>query len=208
MKTVPKVLLLVFGLVQLLFVLYISLPAIPKEIKNEEFGTMYTLGELSFNLSSNQYTESEEIKEMLKERGGDSNELVVLIDETNDDTITIFKVVSEDSKLLIEESFYVFSNPFQNRFVTKEIQEKIPNTAESIDDTQKIKKMQKTIYKGQNKTALLTSITNLDNSVGYSADIKIGDSYYSIIPHKLEGYDSQLALRNIMEFLRTSSLNN
>jgi hypothetical protein len=68
--------------------------------------------------------------------------------------------------------------------------------------------MQKTIYKGQNKTALLTSITNLDNSVGYSADIKIGDSYYSIIPHKLEGYDSQLALRNIMEFLRTSSLNN
>jgi|LDZT01.1.fsa_nt_gi hypothetical protein len=208
MKTVPKVLLLVFGLVQLLFVLYISLPAIPKEIKNEEIGTMYTLGELSFNLSSNQYTESEEIKEMLKERGGDSNELVVLIDETNDDTITIFKVVSEDSKLLIEESFYVFSNPFQNRFVTKEIQEKIPNTAESIDDTQKIKKMQKTIYKGQNKTALLTSITNLDNSVGYSADIKIGDSYYSIIPHKLEGYDSQLALRNIMEFLRTSSLNN
>ena len=83
MKTVPKVLLLVFGLVQLLFVLYISLPAIPKEIKNEEIGTMYTLGELSFNLSSNQYTESEEIKEMLKERGGDSNELVVLVKTPN-----------------------------------------------------------------------------------------------------------------------------
>lgn len=208
MKTVPKVLLLVFGLLQLLFVLYISLPVIPKEIKNEEIGNMYTLGELSFNLSSNQYTESEEIKKMLKKRGGDSNELVVLIDETNNDTITVFKVVTEDSKLLIDESFKVFSNPFQNRFETKKIQEKIPDTAESIGDVQKIKKIQKTIYKGQNKTALLTSITNLDNSIGYSADLKIGDSYYSIIPQKLEGYNSQLAFRNIMEFLRTSTLNN
>lgn len=207
MKTVPKVLLLVVGLAQLLFVLYISLPTIPKKIKNEEIGNMYTLGDISFNLSSDQYRESEEIKNTLKERGENPSEFVVLIDPTNNDTITIFKVLTKDSKLLIDENFQVFSNPFQNRFVTKEVQKKISNTSETIDSAEQIKRMKHTIYKGQDKTALLTSIV-LYNSVGYSADVKIGDSYYTIIPNRLENYEPQLAFKNIMEFLRTSSLNN
>jgi len=69
MKTVPKVLLLILGLAQLLFVLYISLPAIPREIKNEEIGNMYTLGEISFNLSSDQYVESKEIRNTHRRKG-------------------------------------------------------------------------------------------------------------------------------------------
>jgi len=133
---------------------------------------------------------------------------VVLINEANNDTITLFKVITEDSQALINQSFQVFSNPFLNRFVTKDIQEKIPEASAEIENTEKIKRMQRTIYKGQNKMALLTSTTDLDNSTGYYADIKIGDSYYSIIPHKLEGYDSQIAFKNVMEFIRTSYLNN
>jgi hypothetical protein len=207
MKTVTKLLLLVFGLAQLLLVLYISLPAIPRRIKNEEIGTMYTLGDLSFNLSSDQYKEDEDIKEALKEKGGDANEFVVLIDTTNNDTITILKTITEESKLLIDESFRIFSNPFQNRFVTKEIQEAMPSTSERIERAEQINGMKHTIHKGQDKTALLTSVT-IDNLEEYHADVRIGESYYTVIPQKLENYDSQLALKNIMEFLRTSYLNN
>ena len=207
MKTVPKVLLLLFGLTQLFFVLYISLPTIPRRIKNEEIGNMYAIGNISFNLSSDQYKENEEIKEALGKKGEDPNKLVVLVDITNNDSIVIFEVLTEESQLLIDESFQTFSNPFQNRFVTKEIQETMPNTSERIARGEQIKEIEHTVYKGQNKVALLTSVT-IDNLVEYHLDVKIGDFYYTVIPQRLEDYDTQLAFNNIMEFLRTSSLNN
>lgn len=208
MKTVPKVLLLIFGIAQLIFVLYISLPAIPRRIVDEIPGDMYEFGDIRFNLVSSEYIESSELKEYLEGEGEDSEVILVLRNEKNNDTITIFQITDQETINLIEDDFSAFSNPLRHKFISSNIVEEVGNYSERIEDFNQIKNTKYTIFKGKDKTALLSSQTynlGVNDITNYSADVRIGNLFFTILPYQ-PGDNNQLALDNIMKFMRTVTL--
>lgn len=184
MKTVLKILILIFGVAQLIFVLYISLPSIPRRITNEIPGTMYTFGEISFNLTSDSYTEVKEIQEGMIERGIGPEKLMVLHDSNTSHSITfINNTYDYEHKTLIEQSIWIYRNPV-NRF-------RVMLTSENINPI---------IYEGENKIAILNNTGS-----SYFLDFRIGEYYYTLIPNNQQENNS-FALDNIMEFMRTVTL--
>ncbi len=209
MKTITKVILLLFGITQLVFILYLSIPCIPRKIANEKLGLTYSFGPIAFDLLSEDYTEVLEIKEKLIERRDDPSKIMVL-KNNNGNTITIIDFTQEvtgsiDSspvkRAILLEPNNVFLNLFKHRFAAKKIDSDSYKYSERIEQDGYMK-TRYTVYKGNDKMALISSVTDKNRITKHYADIKINNFYFSVVPHQPDT-DNSIALGNIMEFIRT-----
>ena len=92
MKTVPKILLLLFGFAQLFAVLYFCIPTIPIKIKNETNGTIYSFGNFKFDLAYDKYAKYEDINDLMESRGMDPSQIIILQDEEGNADFMIMKM--------------------------------------------------------------------------------------------------------------------
>ena len=179
MKTAPRILLLVFGIVQLVVVLLLSLPAIPSKIKAETRGTQYTFEDISFNLAKTdmEFPDQETLTKLKQYKSGD---LFLLMSDSNDKLIII---KSEENTNRVKELFNYLKNPFKHRSLELKTQTLF------------------WLFSGQDKTIIQSTI--ISDAFICNLDIKIGNQYYSAIFTGDNWTDA-----DIDEFMRTVSLNN
>lgn len=198
MKTVPKILLLLFGLAQLFIVLYFCIPTIPTKIKNETPGTQYTFDKISFNLiSDNLKTPDEDTQTKLDER--EYGDALVLFKD-NKDGIGIWKANQKEIDL-VNEDLNNFKNPFKHRTWEKSMLQKF-NTGNK--DGIETLSYSINLFVGENKTILLTNYQLSDAPYTNIMNIKLEDEYYTVF---FTG-SSWITNGDIAEFMRTVSLAN
>ena len=179
MKTAPKVLLLVFGIVQLVVVLLLSLPTIPSKIKAETLGTQYTFEDISFNLTRTDM-EFPDQETLIKLKQGKSGDFFLLMSDNNDKLII---VKSEENTTIVKELLNNVRNPFKHRSFEVETRTLF------------------WLFSGKKKT-IVQSIVISDVFI-CNLDINLEDQYYSAIFTGDNWTDA-----DIDEFMRTVSLNN
>ena len=178
MKTARKILLGLFAVSQFLFVLFISIPTIPKKIQNETIGTQYSFDEISFNLARTDMSlPDEETLSKIQEETDSS--LFMLI---SDDNQKLMIINSEKNSVFVEELLNKAQNPFKYGGLAIETQTLF------------------WIFKGNEKT-IVQSITIAEELI-LTLDMKLKDKYYTAVFTGDNWTDE-----DISEFMRSISLN-
>lgn len=194
MKRFPLIVFLILVIITLGIVLYVFTETAPKYIKNESIGTMYTFGEISFNLVSDDYIENETLKNTLIERGEHPNSLKGWENEINNDN---FVLLSRNEDDLFEEQLELLKNPIHHIQLEKEL----PSRMEGDLD---IYKIDLDYYIGTQGEGILQKNYRNGETLSYLFEMKVGDNYYTVIAQQSEGIN--LALENITEFMRTVNI--
>jgi hypothetical protein len=194
MKRFPLIVFLILVIITLGIVLYVFTETAPKYIKNESIGTMYTFGEISFNLVSDDYIENETLKNTLIERGEHPNSLKGWKNEINNDN---FVLLSRNEDDLFEEQLELLKNPIHHIQLEKEL----PSRMEGDLD---IYKIDLDYYIGTQGEGILQKNYRNGETLSYLFEMKVGDNYYTVIAQQSEGIN--LALENITEFMRTVNI--
>lgn len=203
MKRKPLIISLSIVVIILSLILYIFYDTAPKQIENEEIGTMYSFGEISFDLVSDNYKELESFKESAVEKGLDLNKIMVWHNENDNTSITIMK---NDQDQLFDDEIKLLKNPIQHKLLEFKIKESTPEYSESMQkENLTVKKLFFQTYISDNKIAVLDKQVDSDSSLNYQFEIKIGEYYYILVPY--QGIENNLALENIMTFMRTVNIN-
>lgn len=155
MKKKALIISLSIVVVILSLILYIFYDTSPKQIENEEIGTMYSFDIIQFNLLSNDYKINQEFYDIAKEEGYDFSSSNLFLTNSND---LEHIIISKSS----EETFNLYYMSSQKPFL-KQISE-ILTLGKRI------------VYTGNNKICILNKST-----VTPSLEIKIGSSYYSFL---------------------------
>jgi len=208
MKTAGKIILGLLAVSQFLFVLYISIPAIPNKIKDEKIGITYSFGTITFDLKSREYIKNQELEDLAKSKGINPDEIMVIQDTSGNTIFTITRVPrGSDAELLLLESFSHFKNPFFHRYLEITERNNLPQYSSYIQSKGLlVQQYSVKLYKGIEKEAIISEIVFSDNSSIYHLDLKIADTFYSVLPFQPEGGNSE-TLENLMIFLRTVNNN-
>ncbi len=201
MKSPIKILLIFFAITQLAIVLYFSLPSIPRRIRNQEQGNMYTFQHMAFNLTSSEYIEDEKASVLANlELGIEEGDLLTLKDSKEEIVFSI--IAGTNNKELFDNLYNNLVNPFNRHFYkednlnSKHNLETYQGSIESIP-----KDIEFRVYKGQGKTFILLKHIFNDDSFSYSTEFKLGGNFYTIlIPENTEPEE-------IYEFMRTVNIN-
>lgn len=178
MKTAGKIILGIFAVSQFLFVLFISIPTIPKKIQNETVGTQYSFDAISFNLARTDMSLPDaEILSQIKGEAGSS--FFILMSDNNQKLMIIN---SEKNSAFVEELLNKVQNPFKYGGLALETQTWF------------------WLFKGNEKT-IVQSITIADEFI-LNLDIKLEDRYYTAILTGDSWTDN-----DISEFMRSITLN-
>lgn len=192
------VLIVILSIVILLLsaTLYLFIETAPKDIKHEEAGTLYSLGEISFNLSSSEYVENTVLTDAIIERGDDPEQMKGWVDENENNG---FIVLYRDNDEVFDEKLLFLKNPINHLRLEMELpkEEEYQELGIYMVDLD--------YYLGPNKVGILEKNYKNDESISYQFEIKIGDLYYIVIAQQSETHN--LALENIMEFMRTVNIN-
>jgi hypothetical protein len=178
MKSPIKILLILFAVLQLLAVLYIVTPAIPKKINEQTPGSDYVSDEisLSFNLASDAY-------EISPEEDSPNNGRDRIFLEIPEDTkgIEVTRVRDEKYIEVLNEKFKTLQNPFKARFaintIRNDVKERLLSGAIEERD---FEDMKVEVYKGEDRQFILAQILFADGHIDYTAEGNIGNYYYSI----------------------------
>ncbi|MDD4381993.1 MAG: hypothetical protein PHE21_01450 [Candidatus Dojkabacteria bacterium] len=204
MKATWKIIFLTLAIAQLILVLYISIPAIPHNINHTKDGTMYTAGKLSFDLTSDKYVRDENVDKSAEEQGLPSDRIITFSNEAGDYIISIL----DNSNNLLERDLFdvevsLLKNPFRHRQIEKTMSEEIPQESERMQKANLYYTYYDLIlYEDSTKIFVLQKAEDSDNQISYTLDFKIEGYYYTLIHHN-QTLENQIALQNIMEFMRT-----
>lgn len=202
MKKKALIISLSILVVILSLILYIFYDTAPKQIENEKIGTMYTFGEITFDLVSDNYEELESFKESAIEKDLDLNKIMVWHNENDNTSITIMKNDVDD---LFDNEIKLLKNPIHHIYLELQGKKGIIEYSERIqEDNLKIKKLDYDIYKNNEKIAVLQRMMTSDGEVTYQFEIKIGDYYYIIVAY--QEIENNLALENIITFMKTVNI--
>lgn len=193
MKRSALTIFLITIVIILSFILLLFIDTSPKRIKNEENGTMFHIGDISFNLSSTNYIENETLKNSLIERGENPNNTKGWIDK---DGANSFVILYFPEDRLFDDQLKLLKNPFYHL----KFEKKIPK-----EDDSRIYKVKTDYYVGYNKIGILNKYFKKDSIDVYSFELKIGNGYYVVVAQQND--ENNQALDNIMEFMRTASIN-
>jgi hypothetical protein len=191
------------GFAQLFAVLYFCIPTIPIKIKNETNGTRYSFGNLKFDLAYNKYVEYEDINALMESRGMDPSQIIILQDEDGSADFMIMKAIDGNEKVL-SESFINFKNPFLHKSATAYLKDYVSqNSTYLYSNNLSVKNINKKLYSGTNKECILSTITLSNEEKIYTLDIKLGDSFFTVLPR---AHDED-ALSNLLVFMKTVNIN-
>jgi hypothetical protein len=178
MKSPIKIILIIFAVLQLLAVLYIVLPAIPKKINEKSPGTNYVSEKLflSFDLASDEYKINTD-----RENPNDGRDRLILEIPESPKIVEITRVKDEKYIEILDEKFNILQNPFKARFARNQIRTDVKERLlEGTIEGRNFEDMKIEVYKGGNRRFIFTQIIFTDGHVDYTAEGKIGDRYYSI----------------------------
>lgn len=192
-KSLRYTLVAIFSLLFILC-LYLAIPTLPKQIKNEVNGTDYSFGEISFNLASQDYYVNEEMGRFLNVEGGLFISQLYLTNNLNEKDVIIITNGPENSEF-IEESFDLLSNPFKHRGVIRAMKDSYQMEGNDVS------KIKVDLFKSPLKMASVTKNTLRSGVTTSSVDLRIGNYYYTFTPNI---YGDQEG--NIKEFLRTVNI--
>ena len=195
MKKTVLIVILFFVILLLSATLYLFIETAPKDIKDEEAGTMYSIGEISFNLYSNNYVVNKALQDSIIERGNDPEKINGWVDENNQNSFVLFY---EEEFELFEETLLALRNPLTHL----QLENELPRTEDMQE--RDIYKVDIDYYTSTDKIAILTKNYKNDGSEIYNFEMKIGNRYYTVIA--LQSEANNIALENIMEFMRTAHI--
>jgi hypothetical protein len=180
MKSPIKIILILFGLLQLIVILYLAIPSLPKKLQTTTGETSYLLQDLSisFDLDSDEY-------EILSRDGNleDGRNTITLGKPNSEDVIYVSQVLDSKYCDFVEDRFATLQNPFKSRFAINLNRKGIKESyAHGTMEQQGLKTMKINIYKGGDRKFILTQFIFNDGSINYTAEGKIGQYYYSIDP--------------------------
>jgi len=178
MKSPIKILLILFAVLQLLAVLYIVTPAIPKKINEQTPGSDYISDEisLSFNLASDAYEISSE-----EDSPNDGRDRIFLKNPEDTKGIGVSRIKDEKYIEILNEKFRTLQNPFKARFATNTIRNDVKERFLSgAIERRDFEDMKIEVYKGEDRRFILAQILFADGHVDYTAEGNIGNHYYSI----------------------------
>lgn len=179
MKSPIKILLIIFAILQLLIVLYIALPSIPKRIDSVSTGDSYQLDELSlaFDLASNDYKQTP-----LQEDIQNGRKMIILKDPNTEKEIYITKITEENYTSILDEKLETLQNPFKARFAINTIKKELKKTFTSIDtvEDRDFETMTINVYKGADREFIFAQFRFSDGHIDYTTEGHIGKNYYSI----------------------------
>ncbi len=178
MKSPIKIILIIFAVLQLLAVLYIVLPAIPKKINEKSPGTNYVSEKLflSFDLASDEYQINTD-----RENPNDGRDRLILEIPESPKIVEITRVKDEKYIEILDEKFNILQNPFKARFARNQIRTDVKERLlEGTVEGRDFEDMKIEVYKGENRRFIFTQIIFTDGHVDYTAEGKIGNRYYSI----------------------------
>ena len=147
MKSPIKIILIILAVLQLLTVLYIVLPSIPKRIDSVSPGDSYQLDELSlaFDLASNDYKQTP-----LQEDIQNGRKMIILKEPNTEKEIYITKITEKNYINMIDGKLETLQNPFKARFTIntteKELEEMF--VAVSAVKNRDFEGMTMNVYKG------------------------------------------------------------
>jgi hypothetical protein len=178
MKSPIKIILIIFAVLQLLAVLYIVLPAIPKKINEKSPGTNYVSEKLflSFDLASDEYQINTD-----RENPNDGRDRLILEIPESPKIVEITRVKDNKYIEILDEKFNILQNPFKARFAKNQIRKDVKERLlEGTVEGRDFEDMKIEVYKGKNRRFIFTQIIFTDGHVDYTAEGKIGNRYYSI----------------------------
>jgi prepilin-type processing-associated H-X9-DG protein len=178
MKSPIKIILIILAILQLLVVLYIVPPSIPKKIQERNNEETYISEKLllSFDLATKTYK-----KVQVQERPDIGRKLEVLEEPESEKGITLTRITDEKYIEILNEKFKTLQNPFKARFaintIRKDVKERLLSGAIEGRD---FEDMKVDVYKGEDRRFILAQIVFADGHVDYTAEGNIGNHYYSI----------------------------
>jgi len=179
MKSPIKIILIILAVLQLLIVLYIVLPSIPKRIDSVSPGDSYQLDELSlaFDLASNNYKQTP-----LQEDIENGRKMIILKEPNTEKEIYITKITEKNYINMIDGKLETLQNPFRARFAIntteKELEEMF--VAVSAVKNRDFESMTMNVYKGADREFIFVQFRFSDGYIDYTAEGHIGKNYYSI----------------------------
>ncbi len=176
-------------------VLYLFIETSPKQIKDESIGTMYTFRDISFDLVSNDYIGNDTLNNAVIEKENDQESIKVWVNKSRDDN---FVIIHREKDELFEEGLVLLKNPLKHL--------QLENELLRTEDMQErdIYKVDIDYYISRDKIAILTKNYKNDGSITYQFEMKVGADYYVLIAEQSE--TTNIALQNIMEFMRTANI--
>lgn len=198
MKSPVKIILIIFAVLQLLAVLYLAVPAIPKKIKEQSPGSNYSSDKifLSFNLSSDKYEINTE-----KDNSNDGRERISLKIPGDTKGVEITRIKDEKYIKVLNEKIKTLQNPFKARFAINTIRRDVKKRLLSgTVDERDFEDMKIKVYKGQDRRFIFAQIIFEDGHVDYTAEGNIGSYYYSIELVEESGPE------DILKFMETATV--
>ncbi|KUK67129.1 MAG: hypothetical protein XD87_0310 [candidate division WS6 bacterium 36_33] len=198
MKSPVKIILIIFAVLQLLAVLYLAVPAIPKKIKEQSPGSNYSSDKifLSFNLSSDKYEINTE-----KDNSNDGRERISLKIPGDTKGVEITRIKDEKYIEVLNEKIKTLQNPFKARFAINTIRRDVKKRLLSgTVDERDFEDMKIKVYKGQDRRFIFAQIIFEDGHVDYTAEGNIGSYYYSIELVEESGPE------DILKFMETATV--
>ncbi len=177
MKSPIKIILIIFAVLQLLAVIYLVSPSIPKKIDKHEDTQAYTSKDLmlSFDLASENY----KINNRKDPSGEQKTES--LTDSASGGETTIMKLTDEDYIKTLDNILSSLQSPFKARrtinTMTRETKEMLTIEPSHGRD---LKNLKIKLYAGENRRFFFTQTIFKDGSVDYAAVGNIGKDYYNI----------------------------
>jgi len=181
--------ILIIFTILLSLVLFILVDTSPKRIEDKTGETLYSFDKISFNLTG-EFVPLEEIIEISEEDQINTENTMLLFNNEEKSTISVFLDSSEEIKL-IEENIKVLRSPFQHIYYELTL-------PSEIDSKIEVTGIKQDLYIGENKIGIITRAETNDGFISYYADLKINDNYYTITSGNNEN-----ALEDILELFST-----